>query len=431
MCAVFFAVLTGLAWAPAALAQEGRPAIPHRSPSYDQPLWVDATVEQQSVMGRARPEWDPLGIRLGSFNFLPSLGVAESYDDNVFADESNTKNDFITIISPRLLLKSDWGRHELYARATGDFGIYKSFTSENYNDYSFATGGRLDITRDQALSGGASYAKLHEDRSSPDDVGGAEVTTYDRAGGNVLYSHRFNRLGTRIEARGDHLSYDDVPLFGGGTLDSSDRDRWETEGALRVAYNFLPTTAVFLRGAYNRDIYDQRLDDNGFDRNAQGYRFDTGVEIDLTDLLKLEAGVGYLNESYSDSRLKTVSDPTGTLLATWNITRLTTLKANFQRTVEPTTLSSASAEVDTGGFISLDHELLRNLILTARFGYTNTFFEGITRVDDTILGALSARYLPFQGAAIIGTIQRDDRSSNTAGAGYNRDVFTIRFTYGL
>ena len=425
------AIAAILGGAHTAEAQEGRPPIPHYTPSLDPVPWADATVDEQAVATRHRPEYDPVGIRLGSFFFLPSLGVGESYSDNIYATESNLKNDYITTVSPRLLLQSDWGRHELHARATGDFGLYKSFTTENYEDYTAETGGRLDVSKDQALTGSLSYAHLHEDRSSPDDVGGTKPTTYERAGLNAKYAQRFNRLGAQVEARGDHLTFNDVPLFGGGTLDSSDRDRYEAEGAVRVSYNFLPTTAVFTRGSYSRDIYDHTPDDNGFDRDSRGYRIDTGITIDVTELLKLEASVGYLNTAFDDPRLKTVSDAAGTLLATWNITRLSTLKANFQRTVTPTTLDDASAQVDTGGFVSLDHELLRNLILTARFGYTNTTFEGISRVDNTILGAFSARYLLFQGAAITAAYQRDDRSSNTQGASYNRDLVTLRFTYGF
>lgn len=413
------------------VAQEGRPPIPHYTPSLDPVPWADATVDQAAVATRHRPEYDPVGIRLGSFFFLPSLGVGEAYNDNIFATEADAKNDYITLVSPRLVLKSDWGRHALYARATGDFGLYKSFTDQNYEDYTAETGGRLDISRDQALTGSVSYANLHEDRSSPDDVGGTKPTTYERPAINAKYSQRFNRLGADLEARGDHLSFNNVPLFGGGTLDSTDRNRYEAEGSLRVSYNFLPTTAVFMRGAYSRDIYDHTPDNNGFDRDSRGYRVDTGMTIDLTELLKLEASVGYLNTSFDDPRLSTVSDPAGTILATWNITRLTTMKADFQRTATPTTLNGASSEVDTGGFVSLDHELLRNLILSARFGYTNTFFEGISRVDNTILGAASARYLLFQGAALSAAYQRDDRSSNATGADYNRDMITLRFTYGL
>lgn len=424
-------VAAGILAAQIAEAQEGRPPIPRNTPSLDPAPWANGSVEEQAVVTRRRPEYDPVGIRLGSFFFLPSLGVGESYNGNIYATQSNLKSDYITTVSPRLLLQSDWGRHELHARATGDFGLYKSFSTENYEDYTAETGGRLDIAQDQALNGSASYAHLHEDRSSPDDVGGTKPTTYERAGLSAKYARRFNRLGTQVEARGDHLTFNDVPLFGGGTLDSSDRNRYEAEGAFRVSYNFLPTTAVFTRASYSRDIYDHTPDDNGFDRDSRGYRIDTGVTIDMTELLKLEASAGYLNDAFDDPRLKTVSDAAGTLLATWNITRLTTLRANLQRTVTPTTLDDASAEVDTGGFISLDHELLRNLILSARFGYTNTIFEGITRVDDTILGAFSARYLLLQGAAITASYQRDDRSSNAQGAGYNRDIVTLRLTYGF
>lgn len=416
---------------PSVLAQEGRPPIPHNTPTLDPVPWADATVDAAAVSSRHRPEYDPVGVRLGSFFFLPSLGVGESYNSNIYATEANAKNDYITTVAPVLQLQSNWGAHELHARATGDFGLYKNFTTENYEDYSAETGGRLDVAHDQALTGSASYAHLHEDRSSPDDVGGTKPTTYNRAALNAKWNQRFNRLAYAIEARGDHLTFNDVPLFGGGTLDNSDRDRYEAEGSGRVSYNFLDTTAVFTRFSYSRDIYDRTPDDNGFDRDSRGYRADTGLNVDITELLKLEASVGYLNTAFDDPRLRTVSDAAGTVLATWNITRLSTLKANFNRIVTPTTLDNASAEVDTGGYVSLDHELLRNLILTARFGYTNTTFEGIARADNTILGALSAKYLLFQGASVSARWQRDDRSSTAQGASYNRDIISLRFAYGF
>ncbi len=40
-----------------------------------------------TVATRARPEYDPLGIRAGSFLFFPQLSVDELYNDNIFATD--------------------------------------------------------------------------------------------------------------------------------------------------------------------------------------------------------------------------------------------------------------------------------------------------------------------------------------------------------
>src|SRR6266699_1072721 len=49
----------------------------------------------QSVVERPRPEYDPLGIRFGSFFLYPRAELDEVYNDNVFATKTGTKSDFI------------------------------------------------------------------------------------------------------------------------------------------------------------------------------------------------------------------------------------------------------------------------------------------------------------------------------------------------
>src|SRR5271163_1858458 len=64
-----------------------------------------------SVLDRPRPEYDPLGLRLGSFFLYPKLELGELYSDNVFATQSNKKTDFITVVSPTLDLRSNWSQN--------------------------------------------------------------------------------------------------------------------------------------------------------------------------------------------------------------------------------------------------------------------------------------------------------------------------------
>jgi len=105
------------------------------------------------VRDRARPEIDPLGVRLGSFLLYPALSTGLVYNDNVFATQNNTKSDFIATVVPRFDLRSNFGRHELRLTAEAEAGRYFDNASENYVDYNLAGTGRLDVGTEGAFTG--------------------------------------------------------------------------------------------------------------------------------------------------------------------------------------------------------------------------------------------------------------------------------------
>src|SRR4051794_25286779 len=87
--------------------------------------------ERRSVLQKARPDYDPLGARVGSFLLLPAVEVRETYDSNIFATPSNEKGDFYTTIHPELQLRSNWNNHALAFQASGDIKRYADHVSEN------------------------------------------------------------------------------------------------------------------------------------------------------------------------------------------------------------------------------------------------------------------------------------------------------------
>lgn len=80
--------------------------------------------EAVSVADRPRPDFDPLGIRGGTFIFHPTLGVSETYDNNIFATPTRDKSDLYTTETPGLSVLSDWNRHALAFNASGQFKQY-------------------------------------------------------------------------------------------------------------------------------------------------------------------------------------------------------------------------------------------------------------------------------------------------------------------
>ena len=107
-----------------------------------------------TVKSRPRPDYDPVGARLGGFFLYPEMSVTEIYRDNIFYTENNKTDDFITVVSPKLNLKSNWNNHALNLFADMDAGFYASNSDENYTDLRAGANGRVDIQRDMNVSGG-------------------------------------------------------------------------------------------------------------------------------------------------------------------------------------------------------------------------------------------------------------------------------------
>lgn len=399
-------------------------------PRTSQDVQSPSDVERgQTVVGRPRPDYDPVGVRLGGFMLLPDLGVQESYNSNIFATNANEKSDFITTIEPKLDLRSNWNNHALNLHADSSINRYASHDSENYTDYTLSADGRLDVLRDFRLYGGAGYQIRHEPRSSPDNQGGVEPTEYTVYGANAGAEKEFNRLSFRLDGKAERYRYDNVQNAAGATLDQSGRDRDQYEVGLKTGYEIAPLRQVYLLTNYNTREYDNLT--GGFNRDSDGYLLAAGAQYDLTGLIFLDAYAGYRRQDYSDARLDQIDGWASGVKVTWNITRLTTITGTLDRDVEETTLANSPGYFQTRGELRVDHELLRNLILTGSLGYQNDDFQGIARNDDYYLAGLGAKYLIDRNFSLSGGYGYRTRESNISGSDFDENVVMVRLNSHL
>lgn len=148
----------------------------------------------QKTINRKPVEYQSPGIRMGSFFLSPGAELVWESNDNIYYRQNSGTSDSIIHLRRWLNLNSDWGRHELNLNAYADLGMYDEFGSEDYEDWVVSLDGRIDVRRGSAFNYKASYLQLHEDRSSPDDVGGIKPTEFSFSGFDVGYSRTFNRL---------------------------------------------------------------------------------------------------------------------------------------------------------------------------------------------------------------------------------------------
>lgn len=346
-----------------------------------------------TVATRARPELDPLGIRTGAFLIFPELSIDEIYNDNIFAENGDETDDFITAVRPEVSIESNWARHAFAVAGGGEFGFYAQNSDENYQDWFGAANGRLDVSRDVALYLGGGAARRHEVRGTSEDTGGSEPTVYYEYNAFGRYDQDFDRIGLTVDAIFDRVDYTNTPAEGPGDVLNHDRDRNVYSTPVRLGFEINPDYEAFVRLSPNVRRYDQTPDDSGIDRDSWGYTAAGGLSVDFGGITFGEIYAGYLQQFYDDDDLDNVSAPTFGGALTWNATTLTTLNLAVERSVIETTATGASAYISTSGELTVDHELLRNVILTAGGAVTNNDYEGINRTDWFYIANAGARYL--------------------------------------
>jgi len=385
----------------------------------------------ETVANRARPDYDPLGLRTGAFRWLPSVAVGYQSKDNIFATDGNEVDDDVLVVRPALTVASDWSRHRLAAGVNAESARYNDFDSEDYDDWGLFLDGRLDLVNSR-LTGRLSHDDLHEARTSTDDVRGSEVTTYSVDAATLAY--RFNPGRMFIEPGADfrRISYDNT-ASPSGEVDNSDRDRDELTGRLRAG--FAVTDSYNLFGEVNgRTIdYDRQVDFDGYRRDSDSWELLAGSEFDLGGKTFGEVFAGYRHWSYDDDRFKTIDGFTFGADVTWNVTGLTTLMAGASRTIESTTIVGAAGIERTDFALAADHELLRNLILSARVAIASEDFQDINRNDDLLEAGFGAKYLlnRYLYAYLGYDFEKRDTSPSGAGREYNVDTIYLRLQGNL
>ena len=403
--------------------------------------------EGTTVLQRARPDYDRPGVRMGGFIAKPTIGVDETYDSNIYATPSAT-SDFFTSLTPALTIQSDWGRHALAFNASGDFKWYTSHSTENANNASADVTGRYDISTGSYLTGDVGMALNHEDRSAPGrDSGGPVIgnpkspVEYTTTGGYVGYVRQEGRLGLNVDGTMTSYSYVNTTDVVGNIVTETDRSRIEYVGAVKASWEIIPQLPynVFVRGLGNTRKYnavdstEASIDPLGRTarRNSTGWEVDAGGQVQITRLITAELYGGWIEQDYDSALYKSVSAPAfgGNLL--WNVTPLTSIKASASRSVAETDLTGASSSTEINTYLSIEHELLSNVIILGGAGYVHDDYNGISRTDDTWGVNGGVRYLINRMWRATGDLTYNNRSSTTRGQNYDRVIATIGVEAGF
>ena len=148
----------------------------------------------------------------------------------------------------------------------------------------------------------------------------------------------------------------------------------------------------------------------------------------MSHVLEGELFAGYTVRSYADAAFAESAELAFGAGLKWFPSMLTTISFDGARAIEDTSITDASGYVSTRGQVGIDHEILRNVIVSGRLGYENAEYQDIVRNDDILRGAVSGRFLINNYMHFDAGWEFVDRSSSALPFEYTTGQFSLSLT---
>lgn len=316
---------------------------------------------------RRRPEYDPVGGRIGSFMLYPSADVRLEYNDNVLANASGNDGDFLGTVRGNARLTSLWERHKLELSGFISQTNHAELTTEDRAEGGLRAEGALDATRRARLNGYVAFDALAENRTDIASITASRSPVrFTRLTGGLGYNHDFDPVVLGLDLFANRLDFQDAVTRTGEPLDQDFRDSTFVSAAVRAGLRVGPGLTAIVRANVDRFVHDeQAAGPQRLDRDSTGVKVEGGVGFELSSLIFGEARLGYLQRWSDDPRFSGASGLSYGVNLTWSVTPLTQVRVTGDRSVEEGGTLDTAGNIRSTGVLHIEHELLRSLILEA------------------------------------------------------------------
>jgi hypothetical protein len=377
-----------------------------------------------SVRDRARPEYDPLGLRFGGFDLNARLDLGVVSTDNLFAAPTGEVNDIYYTVSPSARLSSHWSRHALAISAGYSHATYSDHSNQNNDTGYLAAEGRYDLGADTQINAAARYAQQVEPRTDPDALSiDVEPVKYSVSEASLSAQHTFNRFKVAAGVDTTTYDYDNVPGLPPSD-DQNRRDYTQNSATGSVEVEVGPRFGLTFQATADHRDYD-----NNPGLSSDGQTYLAGVALHLTDLIEGHISAGAFNRDYDGPPKISLSGFAADASVDWYITQLTTLQFNANRNAQENGATAAEPYVESRYGVHIDHELLRNVILSAGVQAGQRDYDGIDRNDTFMSYQLGADYVLNRRVALSARYTHDEVNSD--GAAAYRDYTVNAVSLGL
>src|SRR2546421_3139629 len=366
-----------------------------------------------------------LGVRAGAFLVSPAVEVFGGYDTNPARAPGGRPSAFVTV-SPELLAKSDWQRHEVTATLRGSYTAYGQTPELDRPSFDGKVRGRLDVTRDTALIGEGTFVVGTDNPGSPNvQAGLSRFPIFTTLGGSVGIQQRFNRVEVTVKGTAERTEFQDSVFTDGTTANNADRDFNRYAMLVRTGYDLMPGIKPFVEAGYDTRIHDIQIDRFGVDRDSTGWSVKAGSTFAFSRKLTGEIALGYIERDYKDPTLQPLQGVLFDASLIYSLSALTNIKLTAATVAGETTVPGTVGILTRNAGIEVEHAFRRWLIGAVKFNYGNDDYVGSTRKDDRFAIAGTLTYKLNRLMQVKGELRQEWLRSTAPGVDYAATVFLL------
>jgi hypothetical protein len=345
------------------------------------------------VQDTPRPAYEALGLPLGAFMVYPKISLTGTYDDNVFALPTHKEGDFSFDVAPELDLQSTWSRNALSAYVRVDEDAYARLTSQDTTQYGAGVAGKLELGSEYNNTAGLDFGHFTLPQNVANNFGLASTPIeYNYTAFNDTITAKYNRIRLSLRFDDQDFQYQNAETAGGATVFVEDQSHNDEILTGRVEFALSPDTALDVEAQGNHRGYGAgSLTTPTF--SSSGYQINGGANFDITHLIRGEFQLGYFSQSYVAAAFRPVQGLSANARVEWFPTQLTTVTFTAARENDPSQSFDSAGFVDSRVALNVDHELLRNLILSGNLNVAYNQYVGVDRNDTLYGGGVSASWL--------------------------------------
>ena len=359
-----------------------------------------------TVLSRARPEYDPLGIRVGDFVVRPEVDESVGYNSNIIG-QVPAQGSLIEQTSANLKFGSDWARNSF----GGAFNVTNlqvpGVPNQAQTAWSAGLGGTYEIGRDVITLAATHLTGFIEPY-------GIDVVSFNRPGVlysapipyqvndmRASYSADFGRINITPAFDFTNMTFGTTNYFGingftppppvnglvlgsPSNLDFLNHNTYT--GSVTARYEYAPLRDFILLvreanvqyGASNAALFGPNRSGNAIDMLA-------GLDYTANGVWRYRILGGYEVRQYDN--FHSHSSPVFEGNAIWQPTGLTTVTLRGLRTIDDAVDENVAGFIYTSGRLQVDHELFRNILLTGYGSIQHADYLQTAGGNETFFGA--------------------------------------------
>lgn len=367
------------------------------------------------------PAWslDPQPIKMAGFQFIPTLSLAQTYDDNFRELAHDEASSWVTQIAPgfQLIAEDRNSAHRLtYA---GVRSSYHDADEASHTNHLARLDSIMEFTDRHRLDLEAAYRKAEETTSTATRSDNDKFNTRSL---RALYAFGAQSARNRLKFGASYsaLRYDNRGLL------NADKER-DTTGLSSAWFHRLggnTRTQVEVR----HTDYDYKLASSP--RNSNNTALLVGATWEATAKTTGKVLVGYEQKEFKDNQRDALKSPMWEVGIDWEPRSYSTFSLKARRAFDEGDDGSDAIQSSSAS-LAWRHQWIERVSTNLSFGLAKYVYEGQDRDDDLASLGLELIYSPRRWLDVTLGYRYRDNDSNVPDERYQRNIYKISIAGSL